>query len=148
MDNSKILNYCVMYFLAFITSAIFLFLPWRIQNGVIFLGVETIHLLSLFIINIGFMIPSIILYFIYYTYENTKIAYIVGFGVGIAGEVLGVIIGVFGIYYSFIGIRAFGIMLLGSAIYWIIIAIIIVINALILVNFHKEKTKTVPITDL
>ena len=138
-----------MYFLSFIASIIFFFLPWRIEVGeLIYLGVETIYLLPLFIINLSFMIPSIVLFFIYYIYENSKIVYIVGFSLGIAGEVIGVITGVFGIYSFFIGIRAFGVVLLGSSLYWLTIAIIIILNALIFVNFRLEKSKTVPVTDL
>ena len=148
MDNRKIKNYCIIYFLSFVASIIFFFLPWRIEIGFIYLGVETLHLLPLFIINLSFMIPSIVLFFDYYIYENTKIIYMVGFGVGIAGCVLGVITGVFGIYYFFIGIRAFGVVLLGSCLYWLMILITIIFDGLILVNFHQEKNKTVPVTDL
>jgi hypothetical protein len=74
--------------------------------------------------------------------------YIVGFALGIAGSVLSTISAIFGIYYFYAGIRGEGFLLLGSGIYWVWVALIVIFCVLLFVNNRRGISKEVPITDL
>ena len=146
--NDKIFKYNITYFCLIIGSVIFMFLPWMIEYGYVYPGVEILHLLPLFVITICFVVTSSILNLVFYIYDTHRAVYIVGFGLGIAGTVLGTISGIFGIYYFYAGLRGEGFLLLGSGIYWVLVALISIICILLYVNNRRGKTEKVPITDL
>ncbi|NVM03236.1 MAG: hypothetical protein HWN67_12925 [Candidatus Helarchaeota archaeon] len=146
--NDKIFKYNIVYFILIIGSIIFMFLPWMVEYGYVYPGVEILHLIPLFIITICFLVTSSILNFVYYYYDTNRVVYIVGFGLGIAGTVLGTISGIFGIYYFYAGLRGEGFLLLGSGIYWVLVALILLTCVLLFVNNRRGKSQEVPITDL
>ncbi len=146
--NDKLLIYNTTYFGLILGSIIFMFLPWMIEYGSVYPGVEILHLLPLFIITICFIVTSSILHFVFYIYDTSRVVYIVGFALGIAGTVLGTISGIFGIYYFYTGLRVEGFLLLGSGIYWLWVALIVLICVLLFVNNRRGKSEKLPITDL
>ncbi len=129
-----------------------MFLPWSYEFrnffGTVYLGMEIIHLIPLFVITTCSMISSSVLYNVYYYYDSSKAVYFVGFGVGLGGTVLGMVTGIFGIYYFFVGIRNHGVFLYGSALYWSWDALQVIFCTLILVNIRRALTHGVPITHL
>ncbi|MFX0134770.1 MAG: hypothetical protein ACFFDN_14105 [Candidatus Hodarchaeota archaeon] len=146
--NDKIFKYNITYFCLFIGSIIFMFPPWMIEYGYVYPGVEILHLIPLFIISICFLLTSSILNFVYYLYDTNRVVYIVGFALGIAGSVLSTISGIFGIYYFYTGLRSQGFFLLGSGIYWVWVALIVLVCILLFVNNRRGTSPKVPITDL
>ncbi|MHA1380054.1 MAG: hypothetical protein ACTSRG_16910 [Candidatus Helarchaeota archaeon] len=146
--NDKIFKYNIIYFCSIVGSIILMFFPWRIEYSYISPGVEILHLIPLFVINICFLVASSVLYFVHYLYETNKVIYIVGFGLGIAGTVLGTISGIFGIYYFYTGLKVKGDFLAGSAFYWQFVAVILIFCVLLFVNNRRSIIQNVPITDL
>lgn len=148
MIKDRIFKLIIFYFFSFLISVAFMFLPWEYENEFI-LGVEIIFLIPLFTLYICFIIASSVLYLIYHLYpKQSKILYMVGFGLGLGGSVFGAISGIFGIYYFFIGIRRNGVFLLGSCLYWLWDAILTILCPLIFVKNRHISPKTVPVIDL
>ncbi|MHA1298218.1 MAG: hypothetical protein ACTSO9_02110 [Candidatus Helarchaeota archaeon] len=144
----KIFKYNFAYCCLIVVSAVFTFLPWRIESGYICPGVEILHLIPLFVITICFLTSSAVLYMVYYLYNSHRAVYIIAFSLGIAGTVIGTISGIFGLYYFYVSLRVQGILMIGSAAYWVWIALILLICVLLLVNLRRGTSQNIPITDL
>ena len=149
MENKKIFRLNIIYLIIFCLSVAFLFLPWSYELGFVYLGVEILHLFPLLILTICFFTTSAILYFVHNIYSSSrKILYIVGFGLGLSGSTLGMISGIFGIYYCYYGLRRMGVFLWGSCLYWALDALLLISCILIFKNNLEFSSKPIPVVDL
>jgi len=149
MENKKVFKLNIIYSIIFGLSVALLFLPWSYELGIVYLGVEIIYLLPLFILTICLFTTSAILYFVHNIYSSSKkILYRVGFALGLSGSTLGMISGMFGIYYCYYGLRRNGIFLLGSCIFWALDALLVISCIIIFKNNRELSSRPLPVVDL
>ena len=148
MKNDKIFKLNVIYTGLIILSVMFLFLPWSRELATENLGVEIVYLIPLFIIALCFLASSSILYLNYHIYSTHRVVYMVGFGLGLTGNVFSAISGTFGIYFSYVALRTQGVLLLGSGFYWLLAALLLIFCIIIFVNNRRDLSENVPVTDL